>query len=335
MSYRIGHLLLLSCLAAGNCLAQQAGTTLPGNSANGAATLRYRAESPRSFAQSGISLIPSDFAKLRLAPGFLVSLKILNDSDFDGSFRVTEQGELMLPEIGNVHVGGLTLPEARAEIQKKLVQNQILKNPQISLDIAEYTSPEISILGEVTNPGKYNLLVPTKFISVLAMAGGTTLFAGDQVVITHTNRESPQEVVHYSRASSPDDVADIMVVPGDTVDVMRAGIVYVLGDVNRPGGYVMQESGTLTLLQAIALANGTSRSAKTKEVFILRRKDDGSINYLSIPYHDIAHGRHADVRLRAVDVVYVPNNKIKSIFVNSQSIMTSAATAAVYSGILY
>jgi polysaccharide export outer membrane protein len=280
-------------------------------------------------------MLPSAFARLRLAPGFLVNLDVLEDSDFDGQFRVSEEGNLALPEIGNVPVGGLTVAEARNLIVEKLVQNQLLKRPQVNLNIVQYTAPEVSVLGEVINPGQYNLFEPTRLVDVLAMAGGTTLAAGDEVVITPANRKLPQRVVHYSRGSNPEKVAGVIISAGDSVEVMRAGIVYVMGEVNRPGGYLMQESGSLTLLQAISLANGTAPTAKTKKINILRRQTDGSMVYLSVPYNEIQHGRRGDVHLQAADVVYVPSDSIKSIYANSKSIMASAATAAVYGVILY
>ena len=137
-------------------------------------------------------------------------------------------------------------------------------------------------------------------------------------------------LVHYSKASDPKTVEGVIVQPGDTVQVKRAGIVYVLGAVNRPGGYVMQENGTLNVLQAISLANGTSVSASTGTIHLLRRNADGTEVDMALPLKKISHGKRTDVQLHATDVLYVPTSTIKAIFTNSQAVLASAASASVY-----
>jgi polysaccharide export outer membrane protein len=119
--------------------------------------------------------------------------------------------------------------------------------------------------------------------------------------------------------------------PGDTVQVKRAGIVYVLGAVNRPGGFVMQEEGTLRVLQAISLASGTSIAASTRTIYLLRRNADGTEVDIAVPYKKIANGSSADMQLRATDVLFVPTSTFKAVLTNSQGILTSAASATIYS----
>lgn len=274
--------------------------------------------------------ISEDLAKLRLAPGFLVSLNVLDDSDFTGSFRIDEQGNLTLPILGAMHLAGKTISEARAQIQQKLLEDKILKDPQVILTMLEYAAPEVTIIGEVASPGKYPLLVPRKLVDVLALAGGPTLIAGNEVQITSDSTETKPILMHYSRGSDPNTIENVFVHPGDIVQVKRAGIVYVLGAVNRPGGYVMQEEGTLNVLQAISLANGTSISASTGTIYLLRRNADGTEVDIAIPYKKMIHGNSANVQLHATDVLFVPTSTMKAILTNSQGIMSSATSAAIY-----
>ena len=121
-----------------------------------------------------------------------------------------------------------------------------------------------------------------------------------------------------------------MVNPGDIVFVKQAGIVYVLGAVNRPGGYVMQEEGTLNVLQAIALANGTAIAANTGTLHLLRRNDQGTVVDIPLSYKKLVRGQTSDVQLQARDVVYVPTDKLKSIFSNGSSILAAASSASIY-----
>jgi polysaccharide export outer membrane protein len=301
-------------------------------SASGASTNRKLPDAATAMRNSGLLVVPADFSQLKLAPGFLLSLNVLDDSDFAGTFRVDEQGDIFLPVLGKLHVADETVAEIRGQIRRKLLDDRILKDPQVDLSIQEYTAPQVTIIGEVASPGKYPLLIPHSLVDVLALAGGTTITAGNEVLITHGNAGADPVLVHYSKATNPDAVRGTIVQPGDTVQVKRAGIVYVLGAVNRPGGFVMQEEGTLNVLQAISLANGTSVTASTRTIYLLRHNADGTEVDIAVPYKKIANGKNTDMQLRATDVLYVPTSMLKAALTNSQAILTSAASASIYAG---
>jgi polysaccharide biosynthesis/export protein len=291
---------------------------------------RNKTDAPVTMQTSGLMVVPEDLAKLRLAPGFLVGLNVLDDPDFTGSFRIDENGDLVLPILGTLHAAGSTASTVRSKIRDRLLDNKIMKDPQVILTVLEYTAPEVTIIGEVASPGKYPLLVPRKLVNVLALAGGPTLIAGNEIQITSGSTQTQPVIVHYSRGADSQTIENIVVNPGDTVQVKRAGIVYVLGAVNRPGGYVMQEEGTLNVLQAISLANGTSISASTGTIYLLHKKADGTEVDIAIPYKKMIHGNSANVQLHATDVLFVPTSTMKAILTNSQGIIASAASASIY-----
>jgi polysaccharide export outer membrane protein len=293
-------------------------------------TSQDRSDAAAAMRSSGLMVVPEDFAKLTLAPGFLVSLNVLDDPDLVGTFRIDQQGDLSLPILGTMHVAGETVSEARVQIQSALLKNQILNDPQVNLTVLEYTVPQVTIIGEVASPGRYPLLVPRSLVDVLAFAGGATLTAGNQVQITRGSASAEPILVDYSRATDPHAVNTVMVDPGDIVLVKQAGIVYVLGAVNRPGGYVMQEAGTLNVLQAISLANGTAIAANTSTIHLLRRNDQGVVVDIPLSFKKLVRGQSADVQLQARDVVYVPTDKLKAIFSNGSSILASASSASIY-----
>jgi polysaccharide export outer membrane protein len=302
---------------------------------SGAAAGRSRSEAAAAMHGSGLAMVPADFAQLKLAPGFLLGLSVLDDSDFVGTFRIDDQGYIALPVLGTLHVAGETVSEARIQIRKVLLDDKILKDPQVDLSIIEYSPPEVTIVGEVGSPGKYPLLAPRKLVDVLALAGGTTIAAGNEIQITESNPNAEPVLIHYSRASNPKAVEDAIVHPGDIVQVKRAGIVYILGAVTRPGGYVMQEEGTLTVLQAISLANGTTVTAATGTVHLLRKNADGTEVDIAIPYKKMTQGKSADMRLQATDVLYVPTSAIKTALTDSQGILSAAASASIYAAELH
>jgi polysaccharide biosynthesis/export protein len=302
-----------------------------GNSSSAAAS-DNRPDAGAATQRSGLTVVPEDFAKMKLAPGFLLSLNVLDDPDLVGAFRIDQKGDIAPPVLGTMHIAGETASEATVQIRKKLLDDQILKDPQVNLTVLEYTAPEVTILGEVTSPGRYSLLAPRTLVDVLALAGGVTLTASNEIQITRGSAEpTPKSIlVHYSRATDPDLVKPTIVSPGDTVLVKRAGVVYVLGAVNRPGGYVMQEAGTLNVLQAVSLANGTTILANTATIHILRKTDEGSVQDIPLSYQKIIRGRNADMQLHPTDVVYVPTSKIKAIFTNSSAVLAAASSASIY-----
>jgi polysaccharide biosynthesis/export protein len=308
---------------------QQMSSSSSGGSASSAMSGHGPGVTPVS-GNSGLSLVPEDFTKLRLAPGFLLSLNVLDDPDFGGTFRIDQQGGIAVPIIGTMHVAGETVSEARVQIRHQLLEDRVLNDPQVNLAVLEYTAPEITIVGEVTSPGKYPLLSPRKLVDVLALAGGTTLTAANEVQITSASAERKPILVHYSRRTNPQSVDGVMVQPGDTVQVKRAGIVYVLGAVTRPGGFVMQEEGTLNVLQAIALAYGTTTLASTSTIYILHPNPDGSVAYTRVPYKQMTRGQSANIPLQAADVLFVPTSKMKTIYSNTQQLMNQAAVASIY-----
>jgi polysaccharide export outer membrane protein len=298
--------------------------------ASGRGTVTSQTASGGAGRASGLGAVPEDFVKMKLAPGFMLGLNVLDDPDFSSNFRIDEQGDIAVPILGTMHVAGETVSEARTQIRKKLLEGNILKDPQVELSVLEYTESEVTIIGEVSSSGKHTLLSPNKLVNVLALAGGLTAAAGNQVLITRGTEGGEPVLVHYSKATDPKSVDDVIVYPGDTVQVKRAGIVYVLGAVNRPGGFVMQEEGTLNVLQALSLAYGTSVLASNKSIYLLRRNPDGTLVYITLPYKKIFTGKSADIQLHSTDILYVPTSTFKLLYSNFQGIINSSATTSIY-----
>jgi polysaccharide export outer membrane protein len=279
---------------------------------------------------AALSTAPRDIEKLRIAPGFLLNLSVLNDSDFSGSYRVNEHGDILVPYLGALPVSGKTETEAREEVRQRLIDLRLMLDPQVLFSIQEYIPQEVTIIGEVNAPGKYPLLAPHDLPTVLTLAGGQSALAGNSILVTSPSSTPSTRIVHESRATPVSEVSSEMIYPGDTVQVERAGIVYVVGAVNHPGGFVMQDFGKLTLAQAISLAGGTDSTAYTKKIYIVRKNEDGSVVQLEVPLEQIIRGKSPDVALLASDAIYVPNNLLKTVMVNSQLVLSTVANAAVY-----
>jgi polysaccharide export outer membrane protein len=280
---------------------------------------------------SGPTLAPEGVSNMKLVAGSMVDIHVFEETDLDGTYRLDGHGNISLPLAGSIHIESLTLREAEAAIGAKLVAEEILRAPHVVVNIDEYGAQNIVVLGEVTSPGRYPALASRKLVDVLAMAGGRTPVAGNEIVIHRSDQPAEAtELVHYGRDADSRTSADLEIHPGDTVLVKKAGIVYVLGSVNRPGGYVMQEAGDLNIAQAIALAFGTAPEAANGSIRVIRKQPDGSIVELPVLYDKVNKGEATALSLQPEDIVFVPSSKWKSTFINTKGVMASAAGASIY-----
>jgi polysaccharide export outer membrane protein len=278
---------------------------------------------------SGPVEVPDDFATLTLAPGFLLDIQVFDEPQLSGTVRVDEKGQVKLPLIDAVHVAGDTLPEAEAALNKSFHDQKVLLHPQVTLNVEQFAGSKITVLGEVLNPGQVDLLTPKSLDEVLSRVGGETNTAGSVIQVKRMKDGAEQiQSVRYSRDQPADSLRNIIIQPGDTVVVPRAGIVYVLGAVGRPGGYIMQEDGQLNVVQALALADGTTLAAGIKGVHIVRKGPDGSFHEIPVKFRDMMKGKEVPIELQAEDIVYVPVSKVKAIL--TQGIVSSTSAALIY-----
>jgi polysaccharide export outer membrane protein len=289
-------------------------------------------QSGSSSAGSTNSLIaiPQDFPKLKLAPGFMLAITVYDAPELSGSFRVDRSGDLTLPLAGSVHVAGLTSLEAQERLNELFVSREILNHPQVTVNIVEYAPFIVSVLGEVAKPGQVPLLAPRSLLNILTDVGGPTELAGHVVEVKHTvDGLSRLDTYRYARGEDGSAIRDVIVDDGDTVTIPRAGIVYVMGAVTRPGGYVMQEAGDLNVAQALSLALGTTRDAQVGAIRVVRRKADGTTVDVPVNYKAISNGKQVPAPLLAQDIVYVPVSKLKTLFSSSAGIVGSTASTAI------
>jgi polysaccharide export outer membrane protein len=282
-------------------------------------------------AQSQLMTVPEDFAGLKLAPGFELNILVYDEPDLSGHVRVDKEGNVNLPFVKTIHVGGDTVAEAKQRIEDKFRNDGILKNPQITIDVEQFATTSVTVMGEVQNPGKVELLAPHSLLDVIGMTGGETSFAGNEIELKHpVNGAMQSSTYHYSRGDDGSAIRDVMVSPGDTVIVKRAGVVYVLGGVNRPGGYTMQENGELNVAQAISMAQGLAMQAKVGGLRVVQHDASGKPIEIPISYNKIMDGKERPLQLAAGDIVYVPISKTKAILSSTTTLIGQTAAATIY-----
>jgi len=309
--------------------AQSSGTTLQNSS--GMSSAGNVSSAAMTTAGSGLTAVPEDFSKLKIAPGFLLDVEVYDEPDLSAHLRVGDNGNVIMPLVGPIHVAEDTQAEAQQKIQESLKSAKILTNPQVTLNVVQYVSTLVTVLGEVGSPGRLQLLAPHSLLDVISLAGGETAFAGGVIQVRHEEAGKVTTAsYHYGRSSNGDTISGIMIHDGDTVIVARAGIVYVLGAVTRPGGFLMQEDGKLDAAQALSLALGTTIQAKTGSIHIIRRRPDGTFVEFGLNYQDMVNGKITPPQLQAQDIVYVPVSKLKNALTDSTSVISSATSAAIY-----
>ena len=240
--------------------------------------------------------------------------------------RVDMSGHIRLPLAGRIQASGLTVQQLEDAIAERL--KEFVKEPEVSVSIAEFRSQPVSVLGSVKNPGVHQLEGRKTLVEIVSLAGGLADDAGYSVKITRrlewgaiplptahndaTGKYSVAEVrlKEILEASKPEQ--NIVIKPNDVITVPRAEMVYVIGQVQRAGSYVLRERETLSVLQALSLAGGLAGTASPKSARILRPTGAGTNREeIAVDLKQIMIGKAKDVPLRAEDILFVPENAPK------------------------
>ena len=271
---------------------------------------------------------PNPDAILLLDAGDLLDVQVFDTPELSEKLRVDELGEIILPIGGAVRVKGLTARQAQVAIEECLRKKDILRDPHVEIFVLEYTTQGVTVGGEVKAPGVYPWASKHTVADFISIAGGATTSASRTVTV---NRRDREQVMTFQLGNSPEKVSgsDIQVQPGDRITLARAGVVYVVGDVGRPGGYLIEGNDTVTVLQALALAQGMNKTAKYSAKLI--RNTASGRTESALPLKKILANQFADPKLQDGDILFVPVSGSKQWAEKSiTSIMQMAVGVVVY-----
>lgn len=211
-----------------------------------------------------------------LGPGDTVRITAFRYPDLTTVARLSEEGAVNVPLIGQVTLKGMTPDQAGGHIAERLKTGNFILNPQIDVSVTQARSRQVSVLGFVKNPGRYMLEGTTARVTdVIAMAGGLVPDASDTAIVQR-NRDGKSESVPIDLASiiqRGDASKNIEVASGDSVFVAKAPVVYVYGEVTKGGSYRLEPG--MTVMQAISLAGGVTPRGSEKRAKLRRRGPDG------------------------------------------------------------
>jgi len=294
------------------------------------------------FADSASLYQPVDKGGYILGAGDQLSVRIFGADDLpDRPIEVGTDGKISLPMVGKVQASGASVRDVEADLTTRY--RTYFKDPQIAVTVTDYRSQPVTVVGAVNAPGVIQLRGPTRLMRVISQAGGLKPEAGDRIIITRRlppnqgTATTPTATTTSSSAAGltepnasfylkeidllkiidgTDPSANLIVEANDLITVPRAKMIYVIGDVGRPGGYVLDgHSSKLTVLQAIALAGGVNRSAAYGSTKILRPTTGGDTprTETQIDLKKILASKSPDISLHADDILFVPNSLTKVV----------------------
>lgn len=269
-----------------------------------------------------------------IGPGDLLEIAEVHTPEFHSVVRVSPAGTVTLPMIHEVHIAGLSESGAARALEAQLVAQGMLLHPLVSVMVASYAGQDVSVLGEVARPGVYPYTLHHRLLDLLSAASGLTTSAGRLVNLYHRDDpKTPHPVILDPGDASAEHNPELL--PGDTVQVSRAGLVYVIGDVIRPGGFPVDPAQELTVVQVLSLAWGPTQNAGTSKALLIREQKGGR-TLTSLNLKRMLRGQDPDLPVHDRDILYVPDSTSRSLLNRTvESAIQSTIGVAIYSGLVY
>jgi len=262
-----------------------------------------------------------------IGSGDLLGIEVFDVPELSRDVRVNETGYISLPLMpSKVRATGLSPFQLQDKLAELLQTNGLVSTPQVTVSVKEQHSQPITVIGAVRTPMVIQALRKTTLLQALSQAGGVSETAGSTLIVSRTATDVSESADpgDVSEPSAPQtftiNLSDVLesgdarfnipLVGGDVVSVPRAGIIYVVGAVNRPGGFLLQNDlDQMTMLKMLSLAGGTTTTAKMKNAVILRKNPDtGKRDQVPVDLSKITHLKTQDVQLQANDILFVPDS---------------------------
>ena len=279
---------------------------------------------------------PGRQEEYRIGSEDLLDITVFEAPELNRALRISASGEISLPLLGAVRAAGLTARELESVLEE-LLRRTYMKDPHVGVFVREMQSHPVSVFGAVKKPGVFQIRGPKTVVELLSMAEGLTEDAGDTVRVMRgagfrglgapPDSEAAAGAAGPAAGAGPETIEtdlkqllqsgdprwNVPVYPGDVVKVARAGIVYVVGEVKKPGGFLLKSNENISVLQAIALAEGLTRtSAKSHARIIHTEEGAGRRTETSIDLGKILAGKASDPILQPKDIVFVPGSAARS-----------------------
>jgi polysaccharide export outer membrane protein len=261
--------------------------------------------------------------------GDIVEVSIFDAPEYSVRMPVSTAGQIAIPYAGLFHIDGMTSIEAAQAIAKLFVDNQILRDPHVIVT-AEQFGYGVTVMGEVKSPGIYPLAGKKRLIDMLTEAGGVSDRAGHVIEIFPAGSMKNPHTVLWDPTLRENDNAEQPIKTGETILVSRCGVVYVGGNVTRPGAYPLCESNHTTLSEVIALAQGAKPSSYSQRTLLLRDSGSGTRLVQKVKLDNVLRGKQVDITMQPDDIVFVPPSVLKAAGKSALTAAVGFATQAYF-----
>ncbi|MFZ5574889.1 MAG: polysaccharide export protein EpsE [Pseudomonadota bacterium] len=232
----------------------------------------------------------------RMGTGDVLRITVYGQPDLTTEARVSESGSITFPLIGEVKMSGVTPAQGQAEIAQRLAKGGFILDPFVTVNVVQYRGQQISVLGRVNRPGKYNLERASRVTDVLALAGGVVPDGADVATLIRERdgKTEYREIDLVALFREGGEAANERVQDGDILNVARQPVFYIYGEVQRPGAFRLEQN--MSVVQALSLGGGVTPRGTQRGIRILRRDAGGAMKEIQVRLDD---------PVKKDDVIYV------------------------------
>jgi polysaccharide export outer membrane protein len=283
---------------------------------------------PTSTAGAPLSAMQIPYMDAVILPGDLISISAYGAPEMSVSpssfvetaggggaasgIKVGARGEVTLPFLGTVKLAGMTLPQASVFLRNALLEGGYLADPQVVVGVVESPTRVVTVLGEVAKPSTVPAFEQLRLMDAVSACGGLTPLAS-HIVTLHRRDQADPITVDLGVDPKTANLANIPLLPGDTLVVSKVGNIYVVGEVKSSTVFPASSNAPVTVMRAIAMAGGLRYSAALSKARIIRSTADNRRVDIQLDLKKLMHGKQQDVVLASDDILYIPANTFKAI----------------------
>lgn len=230
-----------------------------------------------------------------MGTGDVLRITVYGQPDLTTEARVGENGNITFPLIGEIKLAGRSPAQGETEISQRLSKGGFILKPFVSLNVVQYRSQQISVLGRVNRPGKFTLEKISRMTDALALAGGIIIDGADTVTLVRTRDGKPEysDIDVIALFKEGGEASNVLIQDGDILNVARQHVFYIYGEVQRPGAFRLEQN--MSVVQALTMGGGVTARGTQRGIKILRR-DTGGMQKLDAQLAD---------PVKRDDVIYV------------------------------
>lgn len=300
---------------------------IPSTATSGTATQQARPSARKDASAPATNELSADYV---IGPQDVLQITVFDVPDLNQTVRVANDGTIGLPLLGRIEASGLTTDQLRDRLETELGKN-LVQNPQVSVFVQQYQARPVSIVGAVEKPGLYQITGPRSIIEMISLAGGlskrNTGAPGKTVYVTRPGGFGNLKTVPGMTMLAPNKIGinlkdllytqaeglNIQIEPHDIIAVSKAEVIYVAGSgVQKPGGFMLEDRDSVTVMQALAMAQGLAPNAARHRARIIHTKPDGSHVEKYIDVEKIIGNKAPDPVMAANDILYIPSSRSKA-----------------------